>query len=100
MNKSKDDIMKERDSRLSELEHNYNQRQNDLENERSKVKQQAEEKQANGQDCSAEIERYKELGAQQDKNFDEYKYNREQVCEQYENEMDSCEMEEEEEYEY
>lgn len=102
MAKSKEDLIKERDSKLSDMEHNYNQRQYDLENERSKVKQEAEEKQANGQDCSAEINRYKELGAQQDKNYDEYKYNREQIYESYESEISGVEeeYEEEEEYEY
>lgn len=100
MAKTKDDLEKERDAKLSEMDHNYQQRQSDLENEKSKVREQAEEKRSKGEDCSAEIDRYKELSSQQDKNFDEYKANREQVYNSYDSEISAAEKEEEEEYEY
>ena len=94
----RDDLAKERDARLSEMDHSYQQRQYEVENEKEKVKAQAAEKQAKGEDVSAEVDQYKEYNAQQDRNFDDYKADREQVYSYYENEMQSAEQEEENDY--
>lgn len=100
MAKTKDDLEKERDTQLSEMDHSYQRRQNDLENEKNRIKKLAEEKQTKGEDCTAEIERYKELNCQQEKEFDDYKNNCEQIYNYYDNEIRAVEKEEEEEYEY
>lgn len=100
MGKTKEDIQQERDTKLYEMDHAYQSRQNEIENEKAQVKAQAEAKQAKGENCSAEVNRYNELSAQQDKNFDDYKAERQQVYDYYDSEIASAEKEEEEEYDY
>ena len=93
-------VRKERDAKLSEIDHNYQQRQNDLENEKKKVLDQAKEKQAKGEDISPEINRYNNLSSQQGQNFDQYKANRQNVYNEYDSKISAVEKEEEYDYDY
>ena len=93
-------VRKERDAKLSEIDHNYQQRQSDLENEKKKVLDQAKEKQAKGEDISPETNRYNNLSSQQDQNFDQYKANRQNVYNEYDSKISAVEKEEEYDYDY
>lgn len=74
-----DDLRNERDARLDKAEHDYRSHQDAIAEEKEKVKSQAEEKSARGENCDAEMDRYNELGRQEDANFDNYKSQREEI---------------------
>ena len=63
--------------------------------EKEKVKSQAEEKSARGENCDAEMDRYNELGRQEDANFDNYKSQREEIYSEYEGQIEEAEQQEE-----
>ncbi len=90
-----DDLRNERDARLDKAEHNYRGHQDAIAEEKEKVKSQAEEKSARGENCDAEIDRYNELGRQEDANFDNYKSQREEIYSEYEGQIEEAEQQEE-----
>lgn len=90
-----DDLRNERDAKLDQAEHNYRSHQDAIAEEKEKVKSQAEEKSARGENCDAEMERYNELGRQEDTNFDNYKSKREEIYSEYEGQIEEAEQQEE-----
>ena len=80
-----DDLRNERDARLDKAEHDYRSHQDAI----------AEEKNARGENCDAEMERYNELGRQEDANFDNYKSKREEIYSEYEGQIEEAEQQEE-----
>lgn len=90
-----DDLRNERDSRLDKAEHDYRSHQDAIAEEKEKVKSQAEEKSARGENCDAEMDRYNELGRQEDANFDNYKSQREEIYSEYEGQIEEAEQQEE-----
>lgn len=94
-----DDLRKERDAILDTAEHKYRSHQDAIAEEKEKVKSQAEEKNARGENCSKEIDRYKELSRQEDSNFDTYKSYRDKTYADYERKIEEAEREEEAEQE-
>jgi len=87
-----DDLRNERDARLDKAEHDYRNHQDAIAEEKEKVKSQAEEKSARGENCDAEMERYNELGRQEDANFDNYKSQREEIYSEYEGQIEEAEQ--------
>lgn len=90
-----DDLRNERDAKLDRAEYYYRSHQEVIAEEKEKVKAQAEEKNARGENCDAEIERYNELGRQEDANFDNYKTQREEIYSEYEGQIEEAEQQEE-----
>ncbi len=90
-----DDLRNERDARLDKAEHDYRSHQDEIAETKEKVKSQAEEKSARGENCDAERERYNELGRQEDANFDNYKSQREKIYSEYEGQIKEAEQQEE-----
>ena len=90
-----DDLRNERDARLDKSEHDYLINQDAIAEEKEKLKSQAEEKSARGENCDAEMERYNELGRQEDANFDNYKSQREEIYSEYEGQIEEAEQQEE-----
>lgn len=90
-----DDLRNERDARLYKAEHDYRSHQDAIAEEQEKVKNQAEEKKANGENYDAEMERYNELNRQADANFDNYKSQREEIYSEYEGQIEEAEQQEE-----
>lgn len=82
-----DDLEKERDALLYQMEHSYRARQEEVESKKEELKNQVEAKQALGEDASKEVEQYKEYCSLQDKYFDDYRYERESVYQRFENEI-------------
>ncbi len=89
-----DDLRNERDARLDKAEHDYRSHQDAIAEEKEKVKSQAEEKSARGENCDAEKERYNELGRQENANFDNYKSQREKIYSEYEVQIEEAEQDE------
>lgn len=94
-----DDLRNERDAELYKAEHDYRSHQDAIAEEKEKVKSQAEEKNARGENCDAEIERYNELGRQEDTNFENYKSQREKIYSEYGGQIEEAEQQEETEQE-
>lgn len=90
-----DDLRSERDARLDKAEHDYRSHQDAIAEEKEKVKSQAEQKYERGENCDAEQERYKELGRQEDANFDNYKSQREEIYAEYAGQIEEAEQQEE-----
>ena len=90
-----DELRNERDAKLDKAEHDYRSHQDAIAEEKEKVKSQAEEKNAKGENCDAEMERYNELGRQEDANFDNYKSQREEIYSEYEGQIEEAEKQEE-----
>lgn len=92
-----DDLRNERDAKLDKAEHDYRSHQDAIAEEKENVKSQAEEKNARGEKCDAEIERYHELSRQEDNNFDDYKSQRDKIWSDYKEQIEEAEQEEESE---
>ena len=90
-----DDLRNERDAKLYKAENDYRSHQDAIAEEKEKVKSQAEEKSARGENCDAEMDRYNELGRQEDANFDNYKSQREEIYSEYEGQIEEAEQQEE-----
>ena len=80
--KTVDEIKQERDTELKGMEERYNARQEDV----------AKEKETAIND--KDLDRYENLQTQENKNFDDYKENREEVWGHYQQEIDEKESDE------
>lgn len=89
----------ERDERLNNIDQGYHQRMDDYEQKMDDIKERAQEKQDRGEDISADVEEYKSVKAQQDKEVDEWKENRQKVYDEYEKDHEA-EQEQDREQEY
>lgn len=74
----------ERDERLNNIDQGYHQRMQDYEQKMDDIKERAQEKQDRGEDISADVEEYDKVKAQQDKEVEEWRDNRQQVYDEYE----------------
>jgi|P1105metagenome_2_1110788.scaffolds.fasta_scaffold01760_8 chromosome segregation ATPase len=94
------ELENERDQRLSQMEHEYRGRQNDVEAQKEEVKSQAQEKQSRGEDASAEVQKYHDYEKVQDRNFDNYAEAREKVWGDYQGKINEAEQQEENDNDY
>lgn len=90
-----DDLRNERDARLYRAEHDYRGHQDAIAEEKEKVKAQAEDKRARGENCDVEMERFNELSRQEDANFENYKSQREEIYYEFESLIEEAEQQEE-----
>lgn len=79
----------ERDERLNNLDRGYHERMQGYEQKMDDIKSRAQEKQDKGEDISADVDEYKKVKAQQDKEVDEWKENRQKVYDDYEKDHES-----------
>lgn len=97
---TKQELVDERETRLDELENSYRTRVNNIQQEMDSLRVQAAEKQAKGEDISNEINKYSELKEYQDRCFDTYKSNREEIYSYYDKEISAVEKEQEQRQDY
>lgn len=87
---------KERDEKLETINRGYHQRASDYEQRMDEIRYRAQEKQDKGEDISAEINEFEGLKNLADRNFEEWKKNRQKVWDEYGKER---EFEREKDYE-
>ena len=73
----------ERDARLEVIDRGYYQRSSDYEQRMEEIRERAQEKQDKGEDISAEIKEFEGLKNLEDRNFEEWKENRQKVWDEY-----------------
>lgn len=76
----------ERDERLNTIDQGYHQRIQGYEQRMDDIRERAQEKQDRGEDISADVEEYRNVKAQQDREVDEWRENRQKVFAEYEKE--------------
>ena len=79
----------ERDARLETIDRGYHQRSSDYEQRMDEIRERAQEKQDKGEDISAEVKEFEGLKSLQDRNFEEWKENRQKVWDEYGKELEA-----------